>query len=161
MLWFSGERWRGCCATCILMENELGFWENSPSTEETFHLKPLRKRSRGTIYWLYFSTDLYVWQRVGNKIGFPRPSKGRFLDFAILKMLISRHLAFQHIFYKPGSWRAGKSVPIFEMLSNIRIGWKIASENGTFNLPLIICSYRLPCITLKRQVPWSLNEGTI
>jgi len=61
MLWFSGERWRGCSAMCILMENEFGFWENWPSSEETLHRKPLRKRSRGTIFWLYFPTDLDVW----------------------------------------------------------------------------------------------------
>jgi len=63
---------------------------------------------------------------------FSARQKAGFLDFRILKILINRHLAFEQNFKKSAFTRHGESNPISEMLSNVQIGWKTESGNGTF-----------------------------
>jgi len=74
-----------------------------------------------------------LYSMLERKSGFQARQKTRFLDFTILKILISRHLAFEQNLEKLAFTRHTEGDPISKMLT---IGWKTESENRALSNPL-------------------------
>ena len=81
----------------------------------------MRKRSAVPFSDLIFQPILTFDSMLEWKSLYPARLKAGFLDFSILNILISRHLAFEQNFEKPAFTRHAENHPISNMLSNVLI----------------------------------------